>query len=291
MSTTASVESKDRHSSLCLECKEALEPELLTAYPASTICLDCMAEPELRRLEADLRSAQVLNASLLPRSVPRSSDWAFGIHYRPSRILSGDFYDILTLPGSNAVGLAVGDVAGKGIGAGLLRAAFQATLRTLARLGLPPAQVMEEANRQFQSSSHAGRFASAFYGVLDPVQGSLVYANAGHLPPLLRRASGSWETLGATGMVLGVFDGARYQQAVGRIEPGDLLVLHTDGVTEAQDASGAFFDERLVEAIDRTPGASAQDIANRVAAALDQFALGEPSDDRTLVVLRRSRLE
>jgi len=291
VSTTASVESKERHSSLCLECQGVIEPELLAACPGSAICLDCMAEPELRRLEADLRSAQVLNASLMPGNVPHPISWEFGIHYRPSRILSGDFYDVLPLPGSDALGLAVGDVAGKGIAAGLLRAAFQATVRTLAHLGLPPAQVMEEANRQFLTSSHTGRFASAFYGVLSPADGSLVYTNAGHLPPLLRRASGRWETLEATGMVLGVFDGARYQQAAGRIEPGDVLVLHTDGVTEAQDASGTFFDERLVEAIDRSPGAPAQDIANRVAAALERFALGEPSDDRTLVVLRRSRLE
>lgn len=288
MSTTATIGNKERQTGLCVECHGAIEPALLAAYPTSTICLDCMAEPELRRLENDLRSAQVLNATLLPRHVPHSGSWAFGVHYRPSRILSGDFYDILTFPDSGALGLAVGDVAGKGIAAGLLRAAFQATVRTLAHLGLGPAEVMEQANRQFLASANAGRFASVFYGVLDPAEGSLAYANAGHLPPLLRRASGGWETLDATGMVLGVFEGARYQQAVRRLEPGDILVLHTDGVTEAQDPSGGFFDEKLVEAIDRSPGASAQEITDSVAAALDQFSLGEPGDDRTLLVLRRS---
>jgi sigma-B regulation protein RsbU (phosphoserine phosphatase) len=288
MSTPAILDKKPGRAGVCSGCNGAIEPELLATYPASTVCLDCMAEPELRRLEADLRSAQALNASLLPRDVPRSGSWAFGVHYRPSRILSGDFYDILTPRGSDALGVAVGDVAGKGIAAGLLRAAIQATLRTLAHLGLPPAQVLEKANEHFLGASHPGRFASVFYGVLDTADGSFSYANAGHLPPLLRRASGSWETLDPTGMVLGVFDGARYQQAVRRIEPGDLLVLHTDGVTEAQNESGTFFDEKLIEAIDRSARDSAQEIANRVVAELDRFALGEPGDDRTLLVLRRS---
>jgi sigma-B regulation protein RsbU (phosphoserine phosphatase) len=253
-----------------------------------------MGDAEKRELEDDLRLAQEVNRSLLPRAVPDTSSWEIGIHYKPSRILSGDFYDIITTATlrDGALGIAIGDVAGKGIPAGLLRTSLQATMRALSRPAVDsPAELLEKVNRRFLDFSHPGRFASAFYGVLRGNGGDeaeLVYANGGHLPPLLRRASGRWETLDATGMVLGVMENLLYRQSSRLLEPGDILVLYTDGVTEAQDLSGEFFDEKgLVEAVDRWAASPSQEIANLVSAELDRFSDRRQSDDRTLIILRK----
>ncbi|MFQ5789672.1 MAG: PP2C family protein-serine/threonine phosphatase [Acidobacteriota bacterium] len=288
---------KDHPVTICSECRGMVEGELLAVSPSARICLDCMEEGQRRRLEEDLRLVQETNRALLPRRLPPARFWDMGIHYLPSRILSGDFYDLLTPAPLTApvaplwpdsFGLAVGDVCGKGLPAALLRTSLQATLRALSLQERSPAEVLEEANCQFLDASRPGRFASVFYGVLGPRPGLLVYANGGHLPPLLRRASGRWEVLQATGAVLGVLERLRYEQRSCSIEPGDMLVLYTDGVTETESGSGEFFGEaRLVEMVDRWVEAPAREIAGRVAEALDRFSAGEPVDDRTLMVLRR----
>jgi sigma-B regulation protein RsbU (phosphoserine phosphatase) len=274
----------------CAECDGSVEQELLAARPDTRICLECMDEAERHQLEEDLQLAQEINRSMMPRAAPEIGSWELGIHYRPSRILSGDFYDVIIQRSSNEVALAVGDVAGKGIPAGLLRTSLQATLRTLSHQSLSPGELLAEANRHFVDSSHPGRFASVFYGLIRPDQGTLLYANGGHLPPLLRRASGDWDVLGSTGTVLGILEGLTYPQKSCSIGPGDLLVLYTDGVTEAEDPSGQFYDERnLVNAVDRLASLPAQELVDRLAEELDRFSSGPPSDDRTLVVLRRLR--
>ncbi len=271
----------------CVDCQGAMEKELLTFSPERDVCLDCMNENQKRQLEDDLRVTQEMNRAMLPRVVPDIGPWDIGIHYRPSRILSGDFYDIIRRS-PDTIALAVGDVAGKGMPAGLLRASLQATVRTLSHQSMPPAELLRETNRHFFDASHPSRFASVFYGLLQKDRGTLVYANGGHLPPLLRRASGDWEALGATGTVIGILEGSRYSEATCHIGLGDLLVLFTDGVTEAEDPSGKFFDERnLVEAVNSRVAQQAQEIADGVADELDRFSLAPPNDDRTLVVLRR----
>lgn len=276
---------------ICVACDGAIEPEFLTVRPDARICLDCMKEDERRALEDDLQVAQEVNRSLLPRRLPRDGAWDVGVHYRPSRILSGDFYDFLPRPEPKALALAVGDVAGKGIPAGLLRSGLQATLRALSHEAFSPSAILERANRHFLAASHPGRFASVFYGVLDAEQNTLVYANGGHNPPLLRRATGEIEKLASTGTVLGAIAGLTFEERVVPIAPGDLLVLYTDGVTEAFDGDDRLFgEERLSCAVHRLSSAPAQEIANGIAADLDEFAPGDPSDDRTLVVFRRRRL-
>jgi sigma-B regulation protein RsbU (phosphoserine phosphatase) len=151
-----------------------------------------------------------------------------------------------------------------------------------------PAELLEAANQNFLTVSGPGRFASVFHGVLGDEDGSLVYANGGHLPPLLRRASGGWERLEATGSVLGILKGARYEQRSVVLEPGDILVLYTDGITEAEEPSGNYFEEQnLTAAVDASATLPARAIAASVAVELERFSPGPPGDDRTLLVLRR----
>jgi sigma-B regulation protein RsbU (phosphoserine phosphatase) len=120
------------------------------------------------------------------------------------------------------------------------------------------------------------------------VNRALLYANGGHLPPLLRRASGDWEKLESTGTVLGLLDDVSYEGGAVSLEPGDTLVLYTDGITEAEEPAGGFFDEdNLMAAVDSSAEMPPQGIAGYVAAELERFSPGPPSDDRTLLILRR----
>lgn len=272
----------------CARCDGQVEPELVAVYPDSRICLECMDATARRRLEEDLYSAQEVNRSMLPRVMTRSDDWEIGLHYRSSRILSGDFYDFFIHGGSSRLSITVGDVAGKGIPAGLLRTSLQATLRALREETSRPAELLGSANRHFLSFSQPNRFASVFHAVVDCRRDSLLYANGGHLPPLLKKAAGEWETLDASGPVLGIFDDVIYEDRFRRFEPGDLLILYTDGVTEARDGTGTFFEEQGIRrSVEGVNGMPAQQIAQRIAEALDRFSPGPPDDDRTLLIVRR----
>jgi sigma-B regulation protein RsbU (phosphoserine phosphatase) len=265
-----------------------VERELIAVEPTAEVCLECMSEDERLELQDDLREAQAVNQSLQSKVFSQNGSWEVGIHYAASRILSGDFYDLVVHEPDEKISLSVGDVAGKGIPAGLLRASLQATLRVLGGKTQSPAALLGEANQHFAAFGHPGRFASVFYGVLGSEDGAFVYANGGHLPPYVRRASGQWETLGTTGAVLGLFDHQTYEERAVSLEPGDLLVLYTDGVTEARDPSGTFFDEEnLVRTLNGISGLPAQTIADRLGAELDRFSPGLQEDDRTVLILRR----
>jgi len=274
----------------CTECDGFLEPELVSIYPSSQVCLDCMPQSERTQLEKDLNQVQQLDRALLP-NLPHVVGWDIGLHYRPSRLLSGDFYDVRapTHEDDGRLTIVVGDVMGKGIPAALLRTGLQGSLKALAPEVGSPAKVLEKANRHFLNSASPGRLATVFFGALDTESGQLCYANAGHLPPLVRRASGDWHALDTTGMVLGAIDNVAYAEEVATLERGDLLVLFSDGFTEAENSAGEVFDERhITRCVDQLPGAPAQVLASSVAEELANFAPGEPSDDRTLVMLRRT---
>lgn len=271
----------------CAECDGSLEPELVSIYPSSQVCLDCMPKSERTQLEKDLNQVQQLDRALLPK-LPLVNGWELGLHYRPSRLLSGDFYDVRA-EDDGRLTLVVGDVMGKGIPAALLRAGLQSSLKALAPEVCSPGKVLEKANRHFLNNASPGRLATVFFGALDTDGGELRYASAGHLPPLVRRASGDWQALETTGMVLGAIDNVRYSEEVVTLERGDLLVLFSDGFTEAENGTGEVFDERYITRfVDQLPGASAQVLASTLAEELANFAPGEPSDDRTLLMLKRT---
>jgi sigma-B regulation protein RsbU (phosphoserine phosphatase) len=271
----------------CRGCHGAIERELVAIHPASEVCLDCMAPTEKERLQEELNQVQALDRALLP-SLPNLSGWDVGLHYRPSRILSGDFYEVRKDDDGRRLSLLLGDVMGKGIPAALLRTGLQGALRALASEVDSPLRVLEKANRYFLSSASPGRLASVFHGTLDLEVGTLRYANAGHLPPLVRKRDGSWRALEATGMVLGAMDRAAYGEGTVRIDPGDVFVLYSDGITEAQNGSGEFFEaSRMTSVIDGYLDAPVQAAASAIADEVSRFAPGDPSDDRTLVLVRR----
>jgi serine phosphatase RsbU (regulator of sigma subunit) len=188
-------------------------------------------------------------------------------------------------------GLVIADVTDKGVPASLFMVLSRTLIRATASDGRAPERVLEQANRLILADARSGLFVTTFYGILDLANHSFVYANGGHNYPLLyRAATGEIESLHAPGIVLGIVPEARFEQRVTALEPGDVLCLYTDGVTEAMNGARQLFDEeRLLEVLRRTHHLSPDEIADRIIEAVTNFAAGAAqTDDITLVVLKRN---
>jgi sigma-B regulation protein RsbU (phosphoserine phosphatase) len=185
--------------------------------------------------------------------------------------------------------LALGDVAGKGSPAALLMALLLAMMRTLVDEGFEGAALAERLNAQIVRHAPTSRFITLFVGVLDPSTGEFGYVNAGQNPPLLRRAGGAYERLKTGGMALGMFERAAYHCGSLRLNTGDMLVMYSDGVTEAENGNGDPFDEAgLQTVIDRHEHASAKELAWAAFAAVDHYSdQRRLFDDLTILAVRR----
>ena len=244
-----------------------------------------------RKMEQELALAGEVQASFLPGELPDIPGWQLSVTLKPARETSGDFYDIIPLS-NGRLGILVADVVDKGVGAALYMALSWTLIRTYA-LEYPtqPELVLSAANRRILMDTRADQFVTAFYGILDPATGALVYGNAGHCPPYLisARGNGAVQNLARTGVPLGIFEDETWEQREVRIGPGDALILYTDGVTDAQDAQEAFFGgDRLLESAQANPGRSAHDIQEAVIAAVCEFVGDAPRvDDIALMVVVR----
>ena len=184
---------------------------------------------------------------------------------------------------------AIADVSGKGVPGALVMSMIQASLRTQAGEGRAVSDILERVNRLLLSRAESGMFATGFLARLDRSTLELRYCNAGHNPPYLQRADGRIEVLHHGGLLLGVFEDPRLEEAMVQLEPGDRLLCYTDGVTEARSPSGEFFDEERLGDLLRAlpPDVSAEDVARAVRDAVYAFSQSEDlEDDMTLVVLR-----
>lgn len=238
-------------------------------------------------LEEELSLARQIQFGYLPTQFPRRENLeVFGLN-QPSKQVGGDYFDVMDTESGFLT--AIADVSGKGVPAALVMSMMQASLRTQASDGRPVCDILNRINRLMLARGESGMFATCFLGRLDPTTLDLVYANAGHNPPLLLRADGRMEVLHHGGLLLGVFDDPKLEEGHVRLLAGDRLVLYTDGVTEARDPGGDFFgEERLADylrSID--PEWSAEEIASGVKDAVRTFVGGDDfEDDMTLVVLR-----
>jgi serine phosphatase RsbU (regulator of sigma subunit) len=245
-----------------------------------------------RKFAGELALAGQIQASFLPRELPVLPGWDLAAQLVPARETSGDFYDLISLPGGRT-GLLVADVVDKGVGAAMFMALCSSLLRTYT-VEYPgePRRTFAEVNRRILVDTDAGQFVTVFLGVLDPATGELVYANSGQCPPLLARG-GSQDTslLIRTGPPLGAFEEGTWSQKVVKLAPGDVLVLYTDGVTEAETENGDFFgDDRLLASVRPRLGEPARTILETVLADVTAFSCCEhPTDDIALVVLRRAQ--
>jgi serine phosphatase RsbU (regulator of sigma subunit) len=252
-------------------------------------------EIKQQRIVEELAIARQIQLSLLPESCPVVPGWEFAAAYQPARVVGGDLYDFLELPGEpRRLGLVIADVTDKGVPAALFMAFSRTIVRTeaMSSRNRNPAATLNRANRSIvrDIQSDSRLFLSAFYATLDTVSGRLVYANGGHTWPLwLRSASGEVQLLAARGIVLGVFSDIELEEREIEVAPGDVLVFYTDGVTEARGSDGQMFDEeRLRAAVASSPEASAQQVLQAIVEAVEAFVGDIPqSDDLTLFVIKR----
>jgi len=239
-------------------------------------------------LKNDLEIARDIQQAMLPTAAYRSPGIeAFGMT-RPANTVGGDFYDVIPLADGRVL-LALGDVAGKGSPAALLMALLLAMLRTLVDEGLENAALMTRLNVQVAKHTPASRFITLFLATLNPSTGELIYVNAGQNPPLLRRGSGRYERLQDGGIALGMFEHSTYVSARTLLDTGDVLVMYSDGVTEAEDGQGHPFDESGLQGIVDAHGwASAKELGWATFAAVERHSDGRKLlDDLTVLVARR----
>ncbi|HLF26481.1 MAG TPA: SpoIIE family protein phosphatase [Anaerolineae bacterium] len=258
-----------------------------------------------QRLRKELELARQIQTSFLPRELPALPGWEFGAHYAAAREVGGDFYDFIALrdpaqrpaglagsflEGSGLLGLVVADVSDKGVPAALFMALCRTLIRAVAISGRSPADAIQRTNELILNDSRTDQFITVFYGVLDPDAATLRFVNAGHNPPMLvQAASGAIFALHAPGTALGILDSIQLTESQVRFEPDDVLLLYTDGVTDALNANVEEFGmERLAQLLVENRQRSASEIVRGICEAIQEFVgQAEPFDDMTIVALKR----
>jgi serine phosphatase RsbU (regulator of sigma subunit) len=243
-------------------------------------------EAQKARIERDLRVAADIQRALLADPSCKGPFFDLSAVSIPCRTVGGDFYDYLPLSGG-AFGFALGDVAGKGAAAALQAAAVQANFVAIAPVSEDPAAALARINTALLRRAVEARFATMFYGALEP-GGVLRFSNAGQEPPIALHAGGRMSTLEAGGAVLGILPGVTYDRGSVQLEKGDLVVVCSDGVTEAQNGEGAEFGrERLVDVLAGCHGLTPETVMDRLISAVRTFVGGAPqADDITALVVR-----
>jgi sigma-B regulation protein RsbU (phosphoserine phosphatase) len=244
-----------------------------------------------QRLEEELAVGRKIQLSLLPKSPPEVTGWEFAAAYKSARQVSGDFYDFYILP-ERQIGMVIADVVDKGVPAALFMALSRTVIRTMALSGRGPAAALKKANELILKDSRASLFLTAFFATLNPQDGCLRYANAGHNRPLwLLADTGKCQELVAEGSLLAVLDELDLVEKEVRLEEGDFVVFYTDGLTDAMNPKGEVFgEERLRKFIESNIGVSAQETLDGILDAVTEFSRDTPlADDLTLFVVHRVR--
>jgi sigma-B regulation protein RsbU (phosphoserine phosphatase) len=236
------------------------------------------------RQQREFEEARLIQRGLLPTSMPHVPGLELAFSWQPANGVGGDCFDAL-LFGTNAVGLSIADVAGKGVPAALLMSNLQAAVRAFAQDGSVPSSVCASVNRLLCRNMAPGRFVTFCYARIDVGAGRITYANAGHNPPLLIRADGSVGHLSPGGTVLGVFVESAYEQGEFPIGSGDRLVFYTDGITEGRNALGdEYGEDRLADAAQRFRSLPAQEMLTALLGEVTAFNNATFEDDATLIV-------
>ncbi len=246
---------------------------------------------EKRRLDDEMALARHIQDSLLPSSPPHLPDMEISVETRPCRQVGGDYFDFLTTRRGD-LGIAIGDVSGKGMPAALLMSSLQASLRAEVENGHPIQETMRLVNSLLFKSTTPEKFVTLFYGELDPRQRTLSYCNAGHNYPLLVHTTGRVERLERGGTILGAFPEVKYEVGRTQLSWGDLLILYTDGVTEAlNQGEEEYGEERLLTSVILHRGLSPQKIKEKILSAVKGFSdPAPPYDDLTIMVLKISEM-
>ena len=242
-----------------------------------------------QKVVQELALARRIQDSFLPERIPQVPGYQITASLEPARQMAGDFFDFIELP-DGRLGVLIADVADKGLGPAMYMALSRTLIRTFA-MQIPdqPAQVLATVNQRILDDARANLFVTVFYGVLEPSSGLLTYANAGHTPPYLVNANPGVQTLRNTGMPLGIDEDSTWTQETVVLHPGDVLLLYTDGVTDAQNSQGEFIDRKAILNItNHSLGQPVEQIHQAILQGVHDFVGDAPRfDDITLVILGR----
>ncbi len=240
-----------------------------------------------RRLEGEMEVARQVMAGILPSETPKLAGFDVAAVIEPCFEVGGDYYDFIPLV-DDRWGIAMADVSGKGVPAALVVAAMRATLYTLAKRELALRSVFRYANEFINTSTRVrAKYVTLFYAVLDVQARRMIYVNAGHLPPVVLRASGEVDLLRSGGFPLGFFDAPRYFEQFAQFSTGDLVCLYTDGITETSNAKDEDYGRaRLIEVLKRNQQKTAAEIADALLADVRRFGERAPLDDATVLILK-----
>jgi len=243
----------------------------------------------MQKTMQELSLARTIQASFLPAAVPQLQGWQLTATLEPARQIAGDYYDFIPLP-DGKLGILIADVADKGLGSALYMALSSTLIRTFAdQYHKNPAMVLKTANQHILRNARANLFVTVFYGVLDPLSGWLSYANAGHNPPYIIGNHEGVKSLNNTGMPLGIDEANSWGEDQVLISPGEMLLMYTDGVTDAQNSAGEFIDRKiLLSSAQQQLGKSVQEVMQGILDKVHRFVGDSPRfDDITLVLLSR----
>lgn len=273
---------------VCTVCNGMVDNELLQMDYTSCICLDHYSEQERRELENELELSQIVQRGLLPQQIPSIAGMEIAAFSRPAQIISGDYFDFLQF-NDGSHGFVIGDVSGKGMSAGMLMSSLQTAFNTLVPESDSPVKVLEKINRLYIHNINFTTFVTIFFGKIDPRTKTLTYANAGHNPAFLyRHARKQGEWLQPTGAAIGLMEQFNLQSRDVELESHDILLLYTDGITEAINPQYQDYGmERLAEVIQQNEELPAEGLIQKILEALNSFIEGKPlEDDTTLVVYK-----
>src|SRR5947209_1378819 len=270
--------------------QDDLQVLLLLASQVAIIIEKVMLHEQLvekKRLEGQLEVARQVQLELLPAADPQLEGFDICAWNFSTEEVSGDYYDWVSIY-EDQIGLVIADVSGKGVPAALLMAFLRASLRAAIHIGYAPHISMAKVNYLLWESIERNQFVTAFYGVLDASNRTLAYTNAGHNPPLLMNADGTAHFMERGGLPLGMFRNTRYYEYYQAIESGQILVLYTDGVTEAQNPKGEEYGrDRLEKAVRANRNLSARDLITTIQQDVDSWTDGRgASDDMTFFIIK-----
>ncbi len=270
---------------LCEVCHDTIEAGRLLNDPTISVCLDCLSPAQQRSLEHDLELAAQIQRGLLPPPNVEIPGWDIAYHYRPAGVVSGDYCDLIG-SGDGGLHFLIADVSGKGIAAALLSTNLRAVFRTLIPLGLSMEAMLTQASRLFCDSTLPTQYATLVAGRVS-ADGELEIVNAGHLPVLLTGDRGT-KVFESTDLPFGMFCDQHYTAAKARLDPGDTLVLYTDGISEAQNQAGEEYGvAKLRSLIEGSERHCPEDLVRVCREHIDGFRAGqERTDDETLLAIQ-----